>query len=103
MGVVKGKGGGGDGFPRARKLTVGVRERGRPRIERGSMESRVDGFQVWQSSKNGQWYWRLRAKNYEPVAIGGEGFSSEDSCRASIDIVKTCGDAAVKVIEDPNA
>lgn len=65
-------------------------------------ESRVDGFQVWQSQADGQWYWRLRANNYEPVAIGGEGFSSKQACLESIEIVKTCGGAAVDEIEDPN-
>ncbi len=66
-------------------------------------DSRVNDFQIWQSSKNDQWYWRLRARNYQSVAIGGEGFSSEAVCRESIEIVKTCGDAPVKVIEDPNS
>ncbi len=66
-------------------------------------DSRVNGFQVWQSAKSGEWYWRLRANNYQPVATGGEGFSSEDACRDSIEIVKTCGEAPVEVIDDPNA
>ena len=65
-------------------------------------ESRVDGFQIWQSQANGEWYWRLRARNYEPVATGGEGFSSEEACRNSIEIVQTCGGAQVELIEDPN-
>lgn len=65
-------------------------------------ESRVSDFQVWQSQGNGQWYWRLRARNYQSVAIGDEGFSSEEACRNSIEIVKTCGDAPVEVIEAPN-
>ena len=67
------------------------------------MESRVDGFQVWQSKANDEFYWRLRAKNYEPVATGGEGFSSQEACENSIEIVKTCGSAPVEVIDDPNA
>ena len=65
--------------------------------------SRVSDFQIWQSTRNGEWYWKLRARNYQTVATGGEGFSTEEACRESIEIVKTCGDAPVEVIEDPNS
>ena len=66
-------------------------------------ESRVYDFQIWQSKRDGQWYWNLRARNYQSVAIGGEGFSTEEACRNSIEIVKTCGGAPVQLIEDPNS
>ena len=66
-------------------------------------ESRVHDFQVWQSEADGLWYWRLRAKNYESVAVGGEGFSSKEACLESIEIVKTCGTGEVVEITDPNA
>ena len=65
--------------------------------------SRVSDFQIWQSTRNGEWYWKLRARNYQTVATGGEGVSTEEACRESIEIVKTCGDAPVEVIEDPNS
>ena len=65
--------------------------------------SRVSDFQIWQSAQNGQWYWRLRARNYQSVATGGEGFTTEEACRNSIEIVKTCGDTPIEVIEDPNS
>lgn len=41
-------------------------------------------FEMWQSKKDGQWYWSLEAANGESIAIGGEGFSSKESCRRSI-------------------
>ncbi len=33
-------------------------------------------FEYWKSNKNGQWYWRLKARNGEPVAQG-EGYKSK--------------------------
>ena len=65
--------------------------------------SRVSDFQIWQSAKDSQWYWKLRARNYQSVATGGEGFTTEEACRNSIEIVKTCGDAPIESIKDPNS
>ncbi len=45
-------------------------------------------FEYFQSSKNQEWYWRLKAGNHELMAVGGEGFSSEQSVKISLDNVR---------------
>ena len=52
-------------------------------------------FQYWTSSKDDQWYWRLRADNGEPIATGGEGYKSKIDCLHGIDLVKSAGSAEV--------
>ena len=44
-------------------------------------------FQIFKSSVNGQFYYRLRAANGE-IILNGEGYTSAYSCRAGIDSVK---------------
>ena len=46
-------------------------------------------FQFGQSSKNGQWYWRIRAKNGEIIAQG-EGYQRK---RDAVKIFRTLQDA----------
>ena len=41
-------------------------------------------FEYFKSDKGEKWYWRLKAGNNEIMAIGGEGFSSEQSISNSI-------------------
>ena len=52
-------------------------------------------FQYWKSSRNGEWYWRLRADNGEPIAAGGEGYKSKADCLHGINLVKSAGNAEV--------
>lgn len=35
-------------------------------------------FEYWKSNKNGQWYWRLKAGNNEPICQS-EGYKSKAS------------------------
>jgi len=44
-------------------------------------------FQMFKSSANGQFYYRLRAKNGEPI-LNGEGYTSKQSCLNGIAAVK---------------
>jgi len=44
-------------------------------------------FEIFKSSANAQYYFRLRASNGEKV-LGSEGYTSNQSCRAGIASVK---------------
>ena len=44
-------------------------------------------FQVFKSSANSQYYYRLRSKNGEPI-LSGEGYTTKQSCLAGIASVK---------------
>lgn len=44
-------------------------------------------FQIFQSSQNSQYYFRLRAGNGETV-LGSEGYYFKDSCKNGIESVK---------------
>ena len=44
-------------------------------------------LEIYKSS-NGEFRWRLKASNGEPIASGGEGFKEKRSCLASIESVK---------------
>ena len=53
-------------------------------------------FEVYQG-KDGQYYWRLKSGNHQTVAIGGEGYTSKQSCLHGIELVKgTTADTPVK-------
>ena len=46
-------------------------------------------FSYFQSTEDGQWYWRLQAAgNNEKLAVGGEGFVSEGNVKRSIENVR---------------
>jgi len=45
-------------------------------------------FEYFQSDNDNKWYWMLRATNNEPMAIGGEGFSDEQSVIKNIENVR---------------
>lgn len=44
-------------------------------------------FEMYEDKK-GEWRWRLKASNGEPLAISEEGFSSKTSCKNSIESVR---------------
>lgn len=45
-------------------------------------------FQLFQSDKNNQWYWRLRAAgNGKIIADGAEGYARRSDCIAGIRLV----------------
>lgn len=44
-------------------------------------------FEVYQD-KSGNYRWRLKATNGEPLAVSEEGFSSKASCKNSIESVR---------------
>lgn len=56
-------------------------------------------YEYFQSSKNDEWYWRLRADNGEPIADGGQGYSNKADCLHGIGLVKKSGDAEVTEVD----
>lgn len=44
---------------------------------------------MWQSVRNRQWYWHLRAGNHEIIAHG-EGYTTKDGCINGIQAVANC-------------
>ena len=50
-------------------------------------------FQIYRD-KIGEWRWRLRAKNHEPIA-SGEGYKNKSDCLHAIELVKSSSDAPV--------
>jgi hypothetical protein len=44
-------------------------------------------FQVFKSAVNGEYYYRLKSKNGEPI-LSGEGYTTKQSCLAGIASVK---------------
>lgn len=55
-------------------------------------------FEVYQD-KSGDYRWRLKAANGEPLAVSEEGFSSKRSCINSIESVRKAA-AAADVFEE---
>ena len=60
-------------------------------------------FDYWQSKKNNEWYWHLKANNGQVIAVGGEGYKRKEDCTHGIDLVKQeAPGASIVKIEDPN-
>jgi uncharacterized protein YegP (UPF0339 family) len=47
----------------------------------------TEKFEMWESSKDGQWYFHLKAPNGE-VIVSSEGYSTKDNCTHGIESVK---------------
>ncbi len=45
-------------------------------------------YQVFKSTSNNQYYWRLLAANGRSIATGGEGYHNHKDCLAAIALVK---------------
>ena len=58
-------------------------------------------FEYFQSEKDSEWYWKLKASNHELMAIGGEGFSSKQSILKSIENAKVEIGRAEIIFENP--
>lgn len=44
-------------------------------------------FELYQSEKNDQWYWRLKSANHQIVATGGEGYHNQKDAKHGISLV----------------
>ena len=44
-------------------------------------------FEMWESEKDGLWYFHLKAPNGE-VIVSSEGYTTKDNCSNGIDSVK---------------
>ncbi len=44
-------------------------------------------FEFWESTKDGLWYFHLKAPNGEIIA-NSEGYTTKDNCRNGIDSLK---------------
>ena len=53
-------------------------------------------FQVYKA-KNGEWRWRLRAKNHEIIAVSSEGYKARADLDKAIHMVK---DSCVAPVEE---
>lgn len=60
----------------------------------------MEKFEFWQSKKDKQWYFHLRAPNGEVVAQS-QGYSSKDNCINGINAVKLYSQNAV-IFEEEN-
>ena len=62
-------------------------------------------WQMYQSRKDRNWYWRFRAPNNETIAVG-EGYNSEASCVRAMKTLHHYMDnysqITIKRILDPN-
>ncbi len=57
-------------------------------------------YEIFQSKKNGDWYWRLKAGNGQPIASGGEGYKSKSGCKAAVRRIQNSCDAEIIVIDN---
>lgn len=46
-------------------------------------------FELFKSTNNNQWYWRLKASNHQVVATGGEGYVNKQDAVNGINLVKS--------------
>ena len=44
-------------------------------------------FEMWESTKDGQWYFHLKSPNGEIIA-SSQGYTTKDNCRNGIDSIK---------------
>ena len=44
-------------------------------------------FEMWESEKDGQWYFHLKAPNGE-IFASSQGYTSKDNCKNGIESVK---------------
>lgn len=49
-------------------------------------ESKFEYYQ--DAGKNNEWRWRFKAGNSEIIAMSSEGYTNEDDCKHSIEIIK---------------
>jgi uncharacterized protein YegP (UPF0339 family) len=47
----------------------------------------VEKFEYWESKKDGQWYFHLKAKNGEIIAQS-QGYTTKDNCINGIQSIK---------------
>ncbi len=53
-------------------------------------------FEVYKDKK-GEYRWRLKAKNGEPIADSSEGYKAKSDCEHGIDLVRTLAPTATLV------
>jgi uncharacterized protein YegP (UPF0339 family) len=54
-------------------------------------------YEYWQSKRDNQWYWHLKAANGEKIATG-EGYRNEADCLHVIGLVKNSSAAPVRKV-----
>lgn len=52
-------------------------------------------YEYYQSAKNKEWYWRLKASNGKIIADGGQGYENKADCLHGISLVKKSASAKV--------
>jgi len=53
----------------------------------------VEKFEYWQSNKNGQWYFHLKATNGEIIA-NSQGYTTKENCINGIHSIKNNANTA---------
>lgn len=53
----------------------------------------VEKFEYWQSNKNGQWYFHLKATNGEIIA-NSQGYTTKENCINGIQSIKNNANTA---------
>lgn len=72
----------------------------RPAVAADEEKKSAATFEVYKD-KSGDFRWRLRAKNTNVIASGGQGYSSKQACLDGIESVKkNAADAAVKEVSE---
>jgi uncharacterized protein YegP (UPF0339 family) len=51
-------------------------------------------YEIYKDT-TGQWRWRLKASNGEPIADSAESYINKADCRAGIELVKSSANAPV--------
>ena len=65
--------------------------------------ARTSKFEISKDAR-GEYRWVFTAKNGEEIAVPGEGFDREDTCRANIDLVKDyASDAKINDLTRPGS
>jgi uncharacterized protein YegP (UPF0339 family) len=51
------------------------------------MSAREGKYEIWQSDKNKEWYWRFKAANGENIA-NGQGYTDRRNCLNAISLLQ---------------
>ena len=56
-------------------------------------------FTIYRSLSDGQWYWRLQARNHEVIAQG-EGYARRGGAEHAVGLMRAAADAPLVVLSE---
>jgi len=59
----------------------------------GGIGNMVEKFEYWESKKDGQWYFHLKATNGEIIAQS-QGYTTKENCITGMDSIKNNANTA---------